>query len=80
VYSRGTDEMNRARVDVGMTRPELWLRYFELGGMTPVLEFDAFLHGAFRATELDRDRIAHALNERFTELGLNHPVPYPTDH
>jgi hypothetical protein len=27
----------------------------------------------------DYDVIAHALNERFVELGGNHPVPYVED-
>jgi len=27
----------------------------------------------------DHDLIAHALNERFTELGGDHPVPYVED-
>lgn len=79
MYSRGSAGMNRARIDVGMTLRELWLRYFELGGRAHALELDAILHGAFRATEPDGDRIAQALNERFTELGLDRPVPYPTD-
>ncbi len=44
--------------------------------MTPALELEAMLHGALEPTAPDRDRIVHALNERFTELGRNHPVPY----
>ena len=79
MYRAGTAEMNRARIELGLTCDQLWLRYFELGGMTPALELEAILHGAFGATAVDSDRIAHALNERFSELGLNHPVPYPTD-
>jgi hypothetical protein len=55
---------------------ELWLRYFALGGMTAALELEAILHGALEPTADDHDRIVHALNERFTELGQNHPLPY----
>jgi len=47
--------------------------------MAPSLELEAVCHGAMVATDPDRDRIAHALNERFTELGRNHPVPYSED-
>ena len=72
------DALDLARQDAGLTKGELWLRYFGLGGMTPALELEAMLHGALEPTAPDRDRIVHALNERFTELGRNHPVPYST--
>ncbi len=42
---------------------------------TPV-ELEAHLYGALSATGHNYDLIAHALNERFVELGRNHPVPY----
>ncbi len=65
-----------ARQSAGLSQHDLWIRYFALGGMTPALELEAVCHGAMVATEPDHDRIAHALNERFTELGRNHPVSY----
>lgn len=71
--------LDLARQDAGLTQHQLWFRYFALGGMTPALEFEAVCHGAMVATDLDHDRIAHAINERFTELGRNHPVPYSED-
>ena len=73
------DALDRARKDAGLSQGQLWLRYFGLGGMTPALEVEAIVHGALSATSQDRDRIVHALNERFTELGCNHPVPYAGD-
>lgn len=74
-----SDVLDRARRNAGLSQGELWLRYFGLGGMTPALEMEAILYGALEAAPHDRDRIAHALNERFTELGENHPVPYSGD-
>jgi len=74
-----TGSLDLARQDAGLSQHELWIRYFALGGMTPALELEAVCHGAMVATEFDHDRIAHALNERFTELGRNHPVPYSQD-
>ena len=68
--------LNQARTDAGLTHGELWLRYFELGGMSTAFELEAFLFGALRPSPRDHDVIAHALNERFVELGGNHPVPY----
>jgi hypothetical protein len=74
-----TDVLDRFRVDAGLSHGELWLRYFELGGMSTSLQVEAFLYGALEPSSRDHDMIAHALNERFVELGGNHPVPYADD-
>jgi hypothetical protein len=73
------DVLERARLDTGLSMTELWFRYFAVGGMSTALEVDAFLHGALIATSHDRDLLAVALNERFSELGLDHPLPYSDD-
>lgn len=73
------DRLDRARQTAGLSHGELWLRYFELGGMSTALQLEAFLYGALEPTVHDHDLIAHALNERFVELGGNHPVPYLED-
>ena len=70
---------NQDRLDAGLTHGELWLRYFELGGMSSALTVEAILYGALQPDEHEHDVVAHALNERFTELGRNHPVPYAED-
>jgi hypothetical protein len=63
-----------------LTRNELWLRYFELGGMSTAFQVEAFLFEALVPSDHDHDIIAHALNERFVEMGGNHPVPYKDNH
>ena len=73
------DVLQQARLDTGLTVSELWVRYFAVGGMSTALEVEAFLYGALVATTHDRDLLAVALNERFYELGLDHPIPYSTD-
>lgn len=73
-----SDTFELARQDAGLTHGQLWLRYFELGGMSSTTELEAIFYGALVPSVLDRDIIAHALNERFVELGGNHPVPYPS--
>lgn len=73
---QGIEMLDRYRRKAGLTYAELWLRYFELGGMSTALEVEAFLYGALRPNDHEHDVIAHALNERFVELGGNHPVPY----
>lgn len=55
------------------------MRYFELGGMDSAIELEAILFGILQPSQHDHDVIAHALNERFVELGGNHPVPYLSD-
>jgi hypothetical protein len=73
------DALDAFRRLAELTHPELWMRYFELGGMSTGIELEAFLYGALQPTTHDHDVIAHALNERFVELGGNHPVPYVHD-
>jgi hypothetical protein len=74
--SQLSDSLDQARRDAGLSHGELWLRYFELGGMSSALQVEAFLYGALLPTPHDHDVVAHALNERFVELGGNHPVAY----
>jgi hypothetical protein len=73
------DILEQARRDTGMSVADLWFRYFALGGMGTPIELDAVLNGALVASISDRDRLAVALNERFSELGGDHPVPYAGD-
>jgi hypothetical protein len=72
------DELDTYRQEAGLSHAELWLRYFELGGMSTGFELEAFLYGIVAPTDHDHDVIAQALNERFAEFGGNHPVPYMT--
>ena len=70
------DSLDVYRQESGLSHGELWLRYFELGGMSTGLELEAFLYGAQAPSTHEHDVIAHALNERFVELGGRHPVAY----
>jgi hypothetical protein len=74
-----SDMLERARREAMLTVGALWLRYFELGGMGTALELEAYLYGALQPTEHEYDVLAHTLNERFVELGGNHPIPYSDD-
>ena len=76
---RPIDELDRFRRKAGLSHGELWLRYFELGGMSTGFELEAFLYGILSPSTHDRDVIAHAINERFVELGGNHPVDYSSE-
>lgn len=76
---RPRDLLDRARQDAALTHGELFLRYFELGGMSSALELEAFCYGVLRPSAHDYEVVAHALNERFSELGRDHPVAYSAD-
>jgi hypothetical protein len=71
--------LETARRDLGLTHGELWFRYFALGGMGTSLEVEAYLYGALVPSNHDRNVIALALNERFAELGRDHPLRYTED-
>jgi hypothetical protein len=73
------DVLEQARRNVGLSIPDLWMRYFALGGMSSALEMEATLYGALVPGSHDRDVIAVALNERYAELGGDHPIPYSDD-
>jgi GAF domain len=70
------DVLDTYRQAAGLSHGDLWLRYFELGGMNTGIEVEAILHGALAPSYHDHEVIALALNERFAELGRGHPVPY----
>jgi hypothetical protein len=42
-------------------------------------DVEAILCGALVTSDDDHDVIALALNERFAEVGRDHPVPYATE-
>jgi len=71
--------LEQGRINSGLSHGELFLRYFELGGMSSALQIEAYLYGALQPSVHDHDVVAHALNERFVELGGNHPIHYLSD-
>ena len=75
----GSSALDAFRLEAGLSHDELWLRYFELGGMSSGLDLEMYLCGMAVPTAHDHDLIAAALNERFVEMGGNHFVPYSDD-
>jgi hypothetical protein len=73
------DPLEKARRGLDMSVSDLWWRYFAIGGMSTELEVEAILYQALVATEGDRDMLSVALNERFSELGGDHPMRYSDD-
>ena len=58
---------------------ELWLRCFELGGMSTQLQLDAFLPGIIRPTPHEHNLMAVALNQYFMEIDPSQFAPYIED-
>jgi hypothetical protein len=73
------DSLDVFRQESGLSHAQLWLRYFGLGGMSTGFELEAYLCGFVAPSPHDRDVIAHALNERFVELGAKYPVSYSAE-
>lgn len=73
------DVLERARQGLGLSVSDLWWRYFAIGGMSTELEVEAVLYKALIPTAADLDMLSAALNERFSELGGDHPLPYSDD-
>lgn len=73
------DLLERARKGLGLSVSDLWWRYFAIGGMSTELEIEAIMYRALVPSRPDCDLLAVALNERFSELGGDHPLPYSDD-
>lgn len=68
--------LETARRRAGLTVDELWVRYFGNGGAATFTELQSFLVGDAWPSALQYDITVSALNDRFTEMDLNHPIPY----
>ncbi|WP_107660566.1 PP2C family protein-serine/threonine phosphatase [Nocardia suismassiliense] len=64
--------LQRAR----LSPEELWLRYFTLGGDAGMAEVDAYLNGRGSLPPLQRDVLAHTVNERLDVLSWSYRASY----
>ena len=57
---------------------DLWLRYLALGGMATTPELRAYVDGSSEVgfDSVEHDVLAHAFNERFREMDLDHHLRY----
>lgn len=72
----GATSLDSAREDVGLSRADLWMRYFALGGNAMPTEFEAYLEGVLEPGPVEYDIVVHAINERSMEMGLDRRWPY----
>jgi Stage II sporulation protein E (SpoIIE) len=59
-----------------LTLEQLWMRYFALGGDLDLVDVDAYVAELTQLPALDRDMLAHAVNERLDELTGQRRAPY----
>ncbi len=60
----------------GLRLPDLWLRYVEISGTHTLDELRAYVCGDAVWTAIQHNIAAQALNDYFTDHGLNHLVAY----
>ena len=68
--------LEAARQQLDMTLSDLWQRYFALGGSCSLTEIEEHLAGARQLSGPQHDVLVHALNERFQDHDMNHPLEY----
>ncbi|MFF1252961.1 hypothetical protein ACFVYC_10770 [Pseudarthrobacter sp. NPDC058329] len=54
-----------------LTFEQVWIRYFGIGGECGLFEVEAYVYGSLNFPALERDLLAHALNETLNTLGVN---------
>ena len=55
--------LRRAVEHAALGLQEVWMHYFSIGGNVGEMEVEAFLHHALPLPSLERDMLAHAVNE-----------------
>ncbi len=72
-------DIDDGRQQLGMTAYQLWIGYFSVGGNCSMADLDDWLSGAAALPDREHNLLAQALNDEFTDIGLNHAVPYTGD-
>ena len=70
------ENLERGRLQSGFAIHDLWLQCFGMGFDGSVESLEAIFEGTEPLSRGDYDLIAHCLNERLKELGMEVLVPY----
>ena len=70
------NDIEAGRRRLGMSARDVWVDYFAVGGNGSLAEVRGWLSSAVRVPAREHDLLAQALNDRFTDIGLNHPLRY----
>jgi hypothetical protein len=71
--------LEAAREQAGLSAWQLWLRYFALGGSALASDVARHLRTGDVLSDHEHEVLVHALNERFVEMDLDHPLSYAKD-
>lgn len=58
---------------------ELWMYYFSIGGSAGEYEIEAFLNASYSLPAMERDLLAHAVNEMIDMIPPPPRAPYSSD-
>jgi hypothetical protein len=72
----GSGDIAEARRQLGLSALALWVGYFEVGGNGTLADIEGWLAGSSEPSDRDHDFLAQALNDQFTERGLDHPMGF----
>ena len=71
--------LEAARQHAGLSRRDLWIGYYAIGGLADPSTLAAYLTGELEPDRFQYDVIAQAINDSFVGAGSDHPVPYAED-
>lgn len=72
--------LTRQAIDhAGLSVGQVWLRYFSLTGNAGEYEVNAYLNGLLVLPAVERDLVAHAVNELMDGLSQPRRAPYSYD-
>lgn len=69
-------DLENARQQSGLSMAELWFACVGLGGTAMPPQLHAYVLGRSTPDRHEYNVVAQALNERFADMDLDHPVPY----
>jgi hypothetical protein len=70
------EDLAAGRERLGLSSEALWLGYISVGGNGTLSQVRRWLDGSSRLSDREYDLLAQALNDEFTDRGMNHPVSY----
>jgi len=70
------EHAEHARHELELSLDALWLAYVGLGGAATLPQLDRYLSNGTGFNGVQHDYVAQALNDCYTDMGRNHPVPY----
>ena len=76
-YGSPREQIRAAKLELGITTRDLWVRYFGVGGNAAPEDFGDYVDDGGSLTDDEVRRLVAALNDEFTARGENHPVDEP---